>query len=209
LGPISEFLGDPSDLKPVPTAEIRKFGDMAVSQWCNFNGVYQLPTVELIDWLREEIGGRPAIEIGAGNGSIGRALGIPRTDSYLQTSPEMQLLYKMMGQQITEPPPDVDRVEASDAVIKYKPEVVIGCWVTQRFDASKGDVEGRAQALAGGIDEEWIVDNSCVKKYIVVGNRGSHGQKRILSRDHVVHTPDFLVSRSLNQRNNRIWVWGS
>lgn len=207
IGPISEFLGDVDDLKPAHAKDLHRFSDAAVTQWCVKNGVYQLPTTALIQWLRREIGDRSAIEIGAGNGCIGRALGIPRTDSYVQTTPETQLLYQMIGQAITVPPLDVEPLEASEAVEKHRPEVVIGCWVTQRFDVSKGDTEGEAQALVNGIDEEWILDQPYVQKYILVGNVNSHGRKRILTRAHHEKLAPWLVSRAFTQADNRIWVW--
>lgn len=207
LEPISAFLGPATNLNPMRASEIRKYGDTAVTQWCVTHAVYQIPTTRLIAWLHNEIGERKAIEIGAGNGSIGRALNITRTDSGIQTTPEMQRIYKMIGQATTESPPDVERLEASEAVAKYEPEVVIGCWVTQRFDASKGDVEEEAQASVGGIDEEWILDQPCVQKYIVVGNMGSHDRKRILGRPHREKRAPWLVSRAFTQADNRIWVW--
>ena len=44
------------------------------------HGIYVIPTQELIDWLKQNIHGK-SIEIGAGIGTISRALEIPITDS--------------------------------------------------------------------------------------------------------------------------------
>ena len=207
LTALSAFLGPPAEVAPKRATQLRAFGGMAICQWCVVNGVYQLPTTTLIAWLRTEIGGRRAIEIGAGFGVVGRALNIVRTDDGSQTTPERRELYRAAGQAITEPPPDVERLEACEAVAKYKPEVVIGCWVTQMFDESRGDVDGEAQALAGGIDEEWILDQPYVKKYILVGSMGSHGRKRIMKRPHREKRAPWLVSRAFDPSGNRIWVW--
>lgn len=47
---------------------------------CHRHGLYCLPTVELADFVRETIGGRTAIEIGAGNGALAEKIGIHATD---------------------------------------------------------------------------------------------------------------------------------
>lgn len=204
---ITEVMGPIDALNVFSAQDIRRFDASLVLQWCYENGVYQVPTTELIERLRTEIGGRRAIEIGAGNGAIGRALGIPRTDSYMQTSGPMRMHYESLGQAVTDPPPDVERLEAREAIVKYQPEVVIACWVTQLFDESKGDLEEDAQALFCGVDEEWILAQSCVRKYILVGNAGSHGRKRIIARPHREKWVGWLVSRAADQSDNRIWIW--
>lgn len=207
IGPIDELLGPIDNLNIVSALRLTQFSHDLLSLYCLRRGLYQFPTSELIEWLRHVIGGRSAIEIGAGNGAIGRALGIPRTDSYVQTTPAMRMVYAMQGQTITDPPADVERLEASEAVAKYQPEVVIGCWVTQRYDESRGDRPGEAQALVGGIDEEWILDQPCVRKYVMVGNVASHGRKRIMSRPHGITRAPRIVSRAHNQSLNRMWTW--
>lgn len=56
--------------------------------FCVRHGVYCLVTEELVAYLREAIAGRSAIEIGAGNGVLAEALGIPATDNFMQTWPQ-------------------------------------------------------------------------------------------------------------------------
>jgi hypothetical protein len=63
--------------------------------WCAARARYGLPTVELVERLREMIGGRRALEVGAGQGDLGRLLGIPMTDSAQQTTAEMRAYYQM------------------------------------------------------------------------------------------------------------------
>lgn len=162
-------------------------------------GIYQFPTQELVDWLATQVTGVSAIEIGAGNGSIGRALGIPATDSHQQSDPTTRALYALMGQPCIEYPPDVERLDAAAAIEKYKPHTVIGCWVTQK--AFEGDKSGNIH----GIDEEALL--SSVKRYIVVGNHKVHGEKRIMALPHQELSFPWVVSRASAPELNRIYVW--
>lgn len=124
-------------LNVVPSSKLlREFPAETLTAWCVKRGVYQLPTEELLDWLFRRIAGRNAIEISAGNGVIGRTLGIPTTDSYQQTQPHIASYYHALGQEPITPPPDVERVAANTAVRRYEPEVVIGAWVTQIWRAN-------------------------------------------------------------------------
>lgn len=93
-------------LQPMPAAFYASRLQVELAAWCVRRGFYCLPTVELIDWLRERIAGESAIEIAAGNGTIGRALGIPITDSRLQEHPDLRQHYESIGQGITHYPPD-------------------------------------------------------------------------------------------------------
>src|SRR5690606_13301035 len=60
--------------------------------------LYCLPTHELVQWLSGAIGGRRAIEIGAGNGVLSAALGITATDNKLQSRADIIAHYKALGQ---------------------------------------------------------------------------------------------------------------
>lgn len=51
------------------------------------HGIYAFPTEELVAFLRDLIGGRSAIEIGAGHGRLAAALGIPATDNRQREGP--------------------------------------------------------------------------------------------------------------------------
>lgn len=171
--------------------------------WCVRNGVYQIPTQELVEVLRDLVGGRRAIEICAGHGAVGRALGIPLTDSHMQTTPEMRAIYAAMRQPVIEPPADVEKLEALAAVRRHNPEVVIGCFVTQ---LGGPDVE---QSSPVGVDEEALMRHSSVRRYVMVGNAHVHGKKLALRRPHtVIHVgAPWLVSRASSQALNRIYTW--
>lgn len=191
-------------LRVHPANTLRQITYPDLQMWCNKRGVYVVPTVELIDWLRAKIGGRSAIEIGAGHGAIGRALDIPRTDSYIQTTPEMQLYYKMHGQAPIHPPPDVLKYEASEAVARYKPQVVLGGFITQLYQPGDEN-EPKIGSSTFGVDELGIYEQ--VETYIVVGNMGPHKDKRLFAKPHEKLHFDWIVTRSLQAANDRIFVW--
>ena len=158
---------------------------------------YQLVTRELVEWLRLRIGDRRAIEIGAGMGDLGFHLGIPMTDLGVQA--EDPGYWRSLGQAPTEPPDDVERLEAEAAIARFKPAVVVGAWITETHHAG---------GYAGfGVEEARIVRS--VPQYIHVGNLAVHGSKRILRMKHRVYRPAGLVSRGFEPEKNAVHVWGN
>lgn len=191
--------------KGIRVASVSDIEDIDLNEilvWCVRNGVYQVPIAGLVAYLEKLIGGRKAIEICAGCGVFGKALGIPSTDSFLQDRKEIRDYYEALGQRPVAPGPHVEKLEAMEAVAKYDPEVVIASWPTQKWEP------GDHQASEYGVDEEALLAHPSVKRYIVIGNERVHGQKRILRHTHQKERHDFLVSRSANQALNRIYVWG-
>ena len=165
------------------------------------NGLYSFPTVELVQRLREIINGRTTIEVGAGHGVLAQALGIVATDSYQQAMPKYRALYEAMQQPIVPYGPNVEKLDALAAISMHKPQVVIGCWVTHRYDPRRPFAGGNE----AGFDEEWILDNC--ETYVVVGNTKVHEGKAIWSRPHVIEHPSYVVSRALNGSPDFIAVW--
>ena len=165
------------------------------------NGLYSFPTVELVHRLREIIAGRSAIEVGAGHGVLAEALGIVATDSHQQTDPKYRALYEAMQQPVVPYGPNVEKLDAKTAIRKHKPQVVIGCWVTHRYDPRRPAAGGNE----AGFDEEWILDHC--ETYVVVGNTKVHEGKAIWSRVHVIEHPSYVVSRALNGSPDFIAVW--
>lgn len=193
-------------LQPVAAKELLRLPPTHLMIWGNRNGVYTFATHELIDWIREKINGRKAIEICAGNGVIGRALGITSTDSYIQTTPEMIAYYELMGnQKPIFPPPDVLKFEANEAVDHFQPEVVVGCYVTQKY--LPGD-EGPPKIGSSyyGTDELLVLPK--IKTYINVGNFSTHKDKRIRQQPHTVYKFPWICTRSGQPEENEIVVWG-
>lgn len=158
-------------------------------------GIYVLPTLELIEFLRANIVGS-AIEIGCGNGAIGRALGIPVTDSKLQQEPLIAAYYKSINAPIISYPADVEKLDAEAAIQKYKPKTVVGAFITHKYNGKNGNMYG--------VIEEKIIQSA---KYIHVGNNVTHGDKPILKHPHQSLYFDWLITRSVNQEENRIMIF--
>jgi len=186
-----------------PAAFYDKIDRNSLKVWCHHNGRYGLPTVELIAYLRQGIGRRRAIEIGAGHGDLAYHLGIPATDNWCQTFPEVKMYYELTGQPVIKYPDRVEKLDAKAAITKYQPEVVIGSWVTQWCDPNDPSQIGKGNMY--GIDEEGIVAAGI--SYIVIGNIAVHGDKRILKLPHEELSFPFLKSRASKPGLNRIWIW--
>jgi hypothetical protein len=174
-----------------------------LSLWCHIHGVYCLPTVELINWLSDHLEVNKTIEIGAGIGSIGRTLGIPITDScYMRNNPQVAMTYKLMRQPVTPYPEDIVEMDAISAIKHYKPNIVIGSWITHKYNPAEHWREGNEF----GVDEKFILNN--VKKYIMIGNEAVHSKKPILELPHQAFRFDWLYSRSTAiPKADIIYIW--
>ncbi len=168
--------------------------------FCHQKARYGLPTRELINYLHEVIDGRTAIEIGAGHGDLGYHLQIPMTDSKQQERPEIIEVYKKMRQPVIEYPQDVKKLEAIEAIYKYKPKVVIGSWITTYAPA-----ETTFSSNPYGIKEDKILN--LVETLIIIGNADTHGDKPILKLPHTETYYPWLISRAKDQTRNRIYIW--
>lgn len=184
-----------SDYDSFPPDIVRMFTHVAAR--------YLLPTVELVECLKGMIGGLKAIEIGSGSGDLARFLGIPATDSYNQAWPEVRAYYKTIGQPTIRYGSNVERLDALEAVEKYKPDIVIGAWVTQWIDPNLPFPESGGSMY--GVREDELLAK--VPLYIVVGAEGVHGGKKILRQPHKVINAE-RIARS-RRTDNRIWVWGT
>jgi hypothetical protein len=205
LAPLDDLLLDPATkrLRPLPAATLRQIPALQLRGWCVKRARYQLITNELVDWLRSRIGGRSAIEVGAGQGDLGAALKIPMSDSGMQQIPDVYLYYRSIGQEPTNPPYDVRRIDALGAIRASRPQVVIAAWLTQAYES--GDEQAAIGSSVYGPDERAIVES--VQTYIHIGNAATHGDKRILALPHEEYRPPWLVSRAADQSQNVIWVW--
>ncbi len=187
-------------IKLLPAAEYRKFRWEDFRTFCHFKGRYGIPTVELIDYLIGVIDGRSALEIGAGAGDLGYHLGIKMTDSKIQEDPLVAKSYEAMRQPVIKYPEDVEKIESLDAVIKYKPQVVVASWITPYSPK-----ETSFGSNPFGIKESKILD--LVETFIIIGNLDTHWGKPIRKIEHHTFYFDWLVSRGKNQENNRIFIW--
>lgn len=188
-------------LKVVPAEIYSKIPQEQLSLFCHKNGFYCLPTEELAQWLSQIIDVNSTIEIGSGHGALARYLKIPATDSKLMESEEIKTLYALMGQPVTAYPSDIQKYNAVEAIKKFKPKTVIGCWVTHKYKEEEHHREGNMF----GVDEEWVLRN--VDRYIIVGNEKVHAKKKILELPHQEFKFPWLFSRSLEQSKNVIYMW--
>lgn len=165
------------------------------------NGLYLFPTTELVEYLRSLIHGRKAIEIGAGNGVLAEELGIKATDSKQQVKPKYAAWYKSLNQPPVPYGPNIIEMDGESAVRRFKPEVVIGCWVTHKYDPRRHGAGGNE----AGIREEYVIERC--QSYVHIGNQDVHRGKAIWKREHTIIRPDWLYSRAHNGTPDEIAIW--
>lgn len=165
------------------------------------HGIYGFPTIELVEHLRVVIGGRSAIEVGAGHGVLAEALDIPATDNFMQDQPKYRAILARAGQPPVRYGPNVIKCDANTAVREYAPEVVIASWLTHRYDPKRPGAGGNE----AGPDEDDLVDNCC--EYVFIGNAGVHLDKRIWRRLHRAESPPYVVSRQGDGAADFIATW--
>jgi hypothetical protein len=195
-------------LRVLPAREYQRHPQADLTVWCVLRGLYCLPTVELVAAVRELLPERwsscqlgAPIEIGAGNGAFGRALGVRMTDSHQQELPEVREYYHYIRQATVRYGVDVERRSAEEAVRAYEPEVVVAAWVTHRYEPERHEAGGNVM----GIDEGALLRK--VRRYVHVGHERVHAGKALLALPHRTLRPEGLVSRALDWQKQVIWVW--
>lgn len=189
---------------PVPANELKRFSQNNISVFCLKHGIYQLPTTELIEWLQKETHEQRkvennVIEIGSGNGCIGRNIPVPMFDNHLQNTPEIKAIYEKFKQPTITYGKDVKNMTANEAIDKFLPHTVIGCWVTQ-YGAHHSVVDSNPF----GVKE--LDFQGKIKRYIVVGNENVHSKKLILDKvPYTIFKPSWLVTRSMQPEANVIY----
>lgn len=162
---------------------------------------YLFPTEELVERLREIIDGQPAIEIGSGNGVLAEALGIMATDSFQQAKPKFALMYRLLGQPTITYGPNVQEMHASRAVRRLNPDVVVGGWVTHKWDPRHPEAEGNED----GIDMGDLLRHC--KRFVLIGNEHVHRNNPLWGRPYEIEYPDYLYSRKTNETRDFIAIW--
>ena len=190
-------------IKELPAAQWLRFPWEEVRMFMHEYPVYVLPTMELLDALEDLTKGLRTIEIGAGSGSIGRHLGIKMTDSYLQQDNEqVKVFYQLTGQPVIHYPSDVIKADALTAYRRFKPECILGCYVTHRWR------EGMQTGNMYGVDFERLLP--LVERLILVGNKHAHGENPIMVLHHKeIDLRGTLITRSEDRASDRIFVWDS
>lgn len=183
----------------LPAIDLNAIDRDSFRLWCGQRDIYLYPTLELVTWLTEFINGRTAIEVGAGNGHLGHALGIPMTDSGMQTRPEIIAQYQAIGQVCTSPPDCVEIMDAEEAVMKHKPQVVVASWLTHRWST------GMSTGNMFGPDETVIIANT--ESYVHIGNDTIHWEKPCWSIAHTKEYHSWIVSRASAKDKDHIAIW--
>jgi hypothetical protein len=204
---IDNILLKDGELQVIPAAEMKKIPHDDLRLWCYKNAIYGVPTTELIDLIKSYMVLGKTIEVGAGCGVFGRALNIPSTDSFIQSQPDMKALYLAMKQPVVEYGKNVERLEASDAIKKYKPDVVFGSWVTQFVSPHAIKVPPGGGSVAGLKEDEFI---KLIKKYIIYGNENIHGFKEIFNNAklHIerIFNTELFFSRASDHGLNCLYI---
>lgn len=171
--------------------------------WCEANAVYGIPTTELIEWLSKEVamhGAGKCLEIGSAHGGIARALGIKGVDNHMQDWPSVKQHYQQMGSPTIKYGPDVQQIDATLAVERFKPSFVFGAWITHRFNPKKRELGGNQY----GPDLGKIIKmtNLCL-----MGVDKTHGQNPLLQLPHITIKEPWIISRNMDSQN---WlkIWG-
>lgn len=177
-----------------------QFDQVDIGAFCVRQGMYCVPTLELVEWLKAEIGIATAIEVAAGNGALGRAVGIPATDNKSQRRPKVRAYLASIQQPPVRYGAHVLELDAELAVRALQPQVVVAAWLTHRFNEREEWRGGNPD----GPREEFLLERA---RYIHVGNRGVHGVKPILALEHRAYEFPWLISRAMNGAPNFIAVW--
>lgn len=166
-------------LRPVPTAFWESCTSDERGKFGAKHSIYGFITTEMVDRLREMIAGREAetLEIGAGNGGLCRALGIRGIDSKYQQDSRTQMTLLSMGNHAVNYGEHVETIQATDAMRKYKPKVVIASWVTHKYDPRRPHFEGNMY----GVDEHYVL-NRC-DEYIFIGANMAVHRGKLLFQD--------------------------
>lgn len=153
------FLGDDGFLRIMPVGHVEQVPASWRITWMHRSGYWIIPTVELVECLKEEIGEDldQSIEIAAGAGVLGRALGIRSTDFMMaKWHPIYAEMMRRNGISAPNFGPWVERIEASEAVYRHKPRVVLGSYAIRRG----------GERLQTGIDEKILMET--VPKFILL-----------------------------------------
>ena len=199
ISELEELTGATTGLiRPIPAKDVAKFGFLTLRLFLHKWALYTFPTTELIDYLADRIAGKSAIEIGAGLGVIGRALGIPLTDNKMQEWPEIRITYEMMGQPTIKYPPDIIELDAIVAAEQYKPDIVIGSYITHKWD------DYTQSGNWWGVDTVKLVHS--VPEYLMVGNLNTHRNDPAMRYLDHIERHDFLFTRG-GREPSAIFCW--
>lgn len=197
------LLDEQGIIKLFPAEFYHSLDNDSLRVWCICRAIYQLTTIELVDWLKDNFNLSKAIEIGAGNNYLYHHLGIKGVDNYSEQIPAVKQVHELLHQPSTDPPSEVENLEAIAAIKKYQPEIVITAWATLKTEDPKGIDAGHKYAP----DENEILNSGGT--YIHIGNKEIHSDREIMNKPHETYYFDWLVSRGKYPEKNCIYVWNS
>lgn len=192
---------------PVPLKMIKNYSLNSWRYYMGISGTFQLITVELVSFIKHLIKNKKAIEICCGNGTLAKNLNIPATDRMLTngTGNEAADLILKSSQDETNKytsnfPDYVEKLTAHQAIKKYIPDIVIGCWVTQKN-------KGRKLGSAFGVEEDKILNQ--VETYIHCGSSVNpiHSEKYINKIKHWTIEADWLIDRASLRGPSQLKIW--
>lgn len=197
---IRKVVMDGDNMRCLPAKTWESFPFEEVRMLLHETGTYVIPTEELIDYLDAMLGSQSCIEIGAGNGWIGRELDMTMTDSYMQRDNKLVVqYYKKIGQPTIKYPSDVLKMDALTAVRRFRPHTVLGCYVTHKWRNDTQD------------GNDWGVDFprllKSVQRLILVGNLDVHRNNPLMAMPHDEILLDGLLTRAEDSTRNRIFIW--
>lgn len=234
---VESIVGKDGKIYPIPYSLIENDTLDTLNFVMQALGLYTFPTLELCEWLSSQIDDNPelephsAIEICGGTGWIGRQLGIPSTDIKNMENPLVQDVMLEQASMPTIYADDVETLEASDAVKKYQPEIVIGSYVTSKqlvdkIDRKRAMTIGFYMPSLHGVIEQNLMDvakkevrvgvdvkSICRKVYkvILVCNMRTHRNESYISLPHQTLSFPWLVTRGDKSQarilvfENKLW----
>lgn len=234
---VESIVGKDGKIYPIPYSLIENDTLDTLNYVMQALGLYTFPTLELCEWLSSQIDDNPeyephsAIEICGGTGWIGRQLGIPITDIKNMENPAVQDVMLEQASMPTIYADDVETLEASDAVKKYQPEIVIGSYVTSKqlvdkIDRKRAMTIGVHMPSLHGVIEQNLMDvarkevrvgvdvkSICRKVYkvILICNMRTHRNESYVSLPHQTLSFPWLVTRGDKSQarilvfENKLW----
>lgn len=207
----SVLISEDGTLNVISSDRMSEFTRGEIVNFCHTFGIYTLPTVEFLDFIKTKIQNLDkCIEIGSGNGVYARELGIIGTDNLMQHPknsrkfPGVSDYYNIFGQPVVNYGDNVIEIDGQEAVRKYKAETVLCSWVTHKYRVAQNELGGNMY----GVDFKWILDRKHTRRVILIGNKKIHINNPIMKLDHEeIELPGILFSRASSPELDRVFIW--
>lgn len=194
----------------VPAQEILKLGDFNRQILMTQLGLYVWPTQELVEFFKKNINDKtPVLELGAGNGVLGKTLGWNSTDNFSQSTQfnarnEIEKQYNAMAlMQLKNNNiapvnygSNVINLNAHDAIREYKASAIVGLYLT---DITQNE-------FTINLVDALLYANT--EMFYLVGNMDTHHNKSpIFEYKHEAIELEGLVVRHQKNELGRIFKW--